>query len=243
MCIVNLPWHPAMTEMKRQRADYATLHWHQPTQMVTRDLVTLTARPHHALTLANIHSAALPDDYLPSLGMDFLAHAYYPAALQSAYASTLIAVEGTEIVGFVTATHDASRFYRDAVRRNLLPMAWHVICAAWQNARVLTTCFRLLRSVSAQESDPVRGEIVFIAVDEKHRGQGIGKLLVVAATNYMYEKGVTGCRTKTLAHNANAIAMYAHLGWHVRERVWLAGREYVTIVSPAICRRQPVPSV
>jgi ribosomal protein S18 acetylase RimI-like enzyme len=90
----------------------------------------------------------------------------------------------------------------------------------------------VLWSVLTSRKDPIDGEIVLIAVDGAHRGRGVGKALVAAALEYLGEKGVRQCRTKTLAANTGVIAMYEGLGWHVRDRFRLIGREYVTIVSP-----------
>ena len=74
---------------------------------------------------------------------------------------------------------------------------------------------------------------MIIAVDGHSRGQGVGKKLVLATLEYLSEEGVDRCRTKTLATNHGVIRMYEGMGWIVRDRFGLIGRDYVTMVSGA----------
>ena len=80
--------------------------------------------------VARIHYYALPDDYLPSLGLDFLERVHYPAAFASEHGINLVAVVGGQPVGFVTVAHDAGNFSRDVMRRGVLKMAWYAVRAA-----------------------------------------------------------------------------------------------------------------
>jgi ribosomal protein S18 acetylase RimI-like enzyme len=111
-------------------------------------------------------------------------------------------------------------------------LAIYAFRATFRDPRHLSKSLEVFWSVAASKPDPAKGEIVFIAVDQAHRGQGVGKKLVVAALDYLRQKGVQFCRTKTLAQNIGVIKMYERMGWHVRDRFRLIGREYVTIVSP-----------
>lgn len=200
--------------------------------MTSSDIVIRTAQPDHLCQVAEIHYRSLPDDFLPSLGLDFLEQMYYPAAFQSQHAATLVALEDGHPVGFVTIAHDSDRFTREILRRRLPVLATYALRAALRDPRHLSKSLEVFRSVVASKPDPIKGEIVFIAVDQTHRGQGVGKKLVTAALDYLRQKGVQFCRTKTLAQNIGVIKMYERMGWRVRDRFRLIGREYVTIVSP-----------
>jgi ribosomal protein S18 acetylase RimI-like enzyme len=194
------------------------------------------AGPGRIARLAEIHSEALPDDFLPSLGRAFLESVYYPAALRSPHGTTLVATAGDHPIGFVTVAHDADRFLGAVIRQHLFRIAYFVVRAILRRPRTALEALGLAWAVLTGRPDEVRGEIVFIAVDARQRGAGVGSALVGAALSYLAEQGVHRCRTKTLAANEGVIGMYRRLGWDVRERFRLIGREYATIVSPEIRR-------
>lgn len=184
--------------------------------------------------LARLHAAALPDDFLPSLGRGFLGSVYYPAAMASPYGITLAATAAGDPVGFVTVAHDAHRFIGDVIRKNLTSISYYVTRRTLRRPRTVIDAFGLAWQTLTARPDQVCGEIVFIAVDASRRGSGLGTALVRSALDYLATRHVSHCRTKTLAGNNRVIGMYARLGWTVRGQFRLIGREYVTIVSPVI---------
>jgi ribosomal protein S18 acetylase RimI-like enzyme len=200
--------------------------------MTSRRIEVHRAQQKHISALAELHYMSLRDDFLPSLGLSFLKRVYYPAALESQHAVTLVVIENNQPVGFVTIASDSDRFTQDILRGRLHVLAAHALRRALREPYHLRKSLEVFWSSVISKPDPIKGEIVFIAVDQVHRGQGIGKKLVLAALDYLCQKGVQYCRTKTLARNVGVIAMYEGLGWHVRNHFRLIGREYVTIVSP-----------
>jgi ribosomal protein S18 acetylase RimI-like enzyme len=186
-----------------------------------------------ASALAAVHAEALPDDFLPSLGLEFLERVYYPATCESPHGAHLVARTGQRTIGFVTIAHKTSAFTGDVLRGRLLQLARCALAAASRRPAHLLTSAEVLWSVITARPDPIEGEIVLIAVSADARRRGVGKALVRAALDYLRRHGVAQCRTKTLAANASVIAMYDGLGWRVRDRFRLIGRDYVTIVSPA----------
>jgi ribosomal protein S18 acetylase RimI-like enzyme len=185
-------------------------------------------------SIGRIHHDTLPDDFLPSLGLDFLEQIYYPAAIASKNGITLVALVGREPIGFVTVAHHSRNFTRDILRGNLLAILKYSLRMIIRDVRYLIKNIQVFWSAVITKPDPIKGEIVFIAVDQDYHGQGIGKKLVYAALDYLSLKGSHLCRTKTLAENDGVIKMYEAMGWHLRDRFRLIGREYVTIVSPPI---------
>lgn len=200
--------------------------------MIANNRMIRVAQLEHLAAVAAIHVHALPDDFLPSLGLDFLQRVYYPAAFRSPHAATLIAMVNGSPVGFVTIAHDSDRFTRDILRGRLFQLAAYALRAALRDPRHVRKSLEVLWSTLSSKPDPVKGEIVFIAVSQTQRGQGVGKKLVVAALDYLCRKEVRFCRTKTLAQNVGVIKMYEKMDWHVRDHRRLIGHEYVTIVSP-----------
>jgi ribosomal protein S18 acetylase RimI-like enzyme len=190
----------------------------------------------HVAALSELHFAALPNDFLPSLGKRFLESAYYPAALESTYGTTIVATADGHVIGFVTVAHDADRFLGPVIRSRVLAICGSVFVAMLRRPRTAVEAAGIAWSTLTGRPDEVRGEIVFIAVDAGQRGGGVGTALVRAALAYLAGHGVPRCRTKTLAANDGVIGMYRRLGWEVRDRFRLIGREYATIVSPVIER-------
>ena len=197
---------------------------------VTIDAATARDAPE----LAALHSAALPDDFLPSLGAGFLERVYYPATLESPHGVHLVARAGQQAIGFVTIAHKTSAFSGQMLRGHLLQLARCALAAAARRPAHLLLSAEVLWSVIMAPPEPIEGEIVLIAVSAGARGRGVGKALVREALDYLRRHGVSQCRTKTLAANASVIAMYNGLGWHVRDRFRLIGRDYVTMVSPVL---------
>jgi ribosomal protein S18 acetylase RimI-like enzyme len=139
-------------------------------------------------------------------------------------------------IGFVTVAHDADRFMSAIIRQRFLSLSYHAVRSVLRRPRTAVTVMEVLWTALTSRPDDVRGEIVFIAVDASHQGSGVGTALVRASLAYLAERRVPRCRTKTLAGNAGVIGMYRRLGWDVRDRFRLIGRDYVTIVSPPVGR-------
>jgi hypothetical protein len=89
--------------------------------------------------VAQIHFKSLPDDFFPSLGLDFLETVYYPASLKSEHAATLVTEAQDEVSGFVTVATDSSLYNRDILRR-----AWINLYQTRSDS--LRNCFHCYRS-------------------------------------------------------------------------------------------------
>ena len=70
-------------------------------------------------------------------------------------------------------------------------------------------------------TDGRRGYLQHLTVCPSHRGQGIGKALLQAATSALYAIGIDKTHLLVLADNADAMAFYRHLGWSDRADVRL----------------------
>lgn len=198
---------------------------------MTRAIEIRTVKAQDLSHVAAIHFRALPDDFLPSLGLDFMEKVYYPAAAKSTNAATLVARNEDQILGFVTVAWDSPRFTRDVIGERYLQIGWHALRALFFRPVVFLRSFEVMWSALFSSPDPVQAEIVFIAVSPEFQRQGIGRQLVSAAVQSLREHHETVCRTKTLASNGGVIKMYEAMGWRVRNTFRLIGRDYVTLVS------------
>jgi len=60
-----------------------------------------------------------------------------------------------------------------------------------------------------------KGHVVSVAVEEEHRGKGIGTGLVLASREEMVKRSATECYLEVRVSNAQAIALYQKLGFKV----------------------------
>jgi ribosomal protein S18 acetylase RimI-like enzyme len=65
--------------------------------------------------------------------------------------------------------------------------------------------------------DARRGYLYHLAVDEAHRGVGIGRALVRQALEGLRAAGIPRCTIVVLGDNQKGAAFWRHLGWSTRE--------------------------
>lgn len=70
-------------------------------------------------------------------------------------------------------------------------------------------------------TDGRRGYLQHLVVRESHRGRGVGRALLQAATQALQAIGIDKTHLLVLADNEPALAFYRHLGWTERSDVRL----------------------
>lgn len=70
-------------------------------------------------------------------------------------------------------------------------------------------------------TDGRRGYLQHLVVQDSHRGQGVGRALLQAATQALQAIGIDKTHLLVLADNEPALAFYRHLGWTERSDVRL----------------------
>lgn len=182
--------------------------------------------------ITQIHMAALPDDFLPSLGKMFLSEIFYPSALKSPYAKILSAKDQhNNTIGFVLVTTDSDKFFSTVIKENIwrcIVFGLNYLSKSFKNIQHLLQIF-----LSGLKSDAIEGfgEIYIIAVSEKQRGKGVGKLLVEASNDYLKNAGNIGNSIKTLTTNKNWIKFFLKAGWKMLKQFDFIGKEYVLLTS------------
>jgi ribosomal protein S18 acetylase RimI-like enzyme len=181
--------------------------------------------------VAHIHKESLPNDFLPSLGLDFLENVFYKTAAKSNHAAIITAVIKKEPAGFVVIAHDSDEFSKDVTFCNLGKMFFYSIRLILNNYKGIKKIVELMLAILFKKEDPIKGEIVVIAVNKKHMRKGIGKKLVIESMKYLKSKGNSKIRIKTLSSNVFWVGMFIKMGWQIRKKYRLIGKEYVTIVG------------
>lgn len=178
--------------------------------------------------MAELHRRSMPTAFLPRLGNRFLRQVYL-ASMSDPETIALVAERDGAFGGFATATSSVRAFSRRfAIGRGALAVA----LAAPGLAR--PGSLRELRSAAADRAGSPHlpdAELLFIAVKEGWRRQGVGRALESAVREELAERGVSDLKVLVGADNVDADRFYAGCGYRraeeptiggdVRNRVWV----------------------
>ncbi len=161
-----------------------------------------------AAAAARLHAGQIGEGFLSSLGPHFLTLLYRRIVAWPRSFLVVAEAEGA-VVGQAAATEDVGGLYRRFLLRDGL------LAAAVASPRLLRnwqTALETLRYPSLQGGLP-SAELLAVAVDSTHRGQGIGRALVLAANEELARRGVGDARVVVAASNAPALALYRSSGF------------------------------
>jgi len=125
--------------------------------------------------VAKLHHAYLNQGILPTLGISFL-EGFYKVLLSQENIITFVVVKDNTIVGFATTGTGIETLPKLVIKK-----LWkEVLTSVLKNPMLLLKMVQVpmypgFKQKSAQNRP---GEILFLAVDPKNRGQGIGKSLI-----------------------------------------------------------------
>jgi len=179
---------------------------------------------HKCRGVAALHCDALRDDFLPSLGIDYLEKGYYKASIENPCGKVFVAEINGEIVGFINVSINSRKYLRSVWgKKTRLLLTAILRLFATRPIRFFEGIAISLAKVPVHRG----GEIVFIAVDPAHQKQGIGKMLVEAAHRYFLAAGVHFVFTKTLESNKQVIRMYQRFGAETAGKLKILKKEYL----------------
>lgn len=162
------------------------------------------------LRVAQLHTEAIAEGFLSTLGLQFL-NLLYRRIVRAPGSVLVVSVDDRDVIsGFVAATDDTPRLYRHFLLRDAVRACW---AAAPSVARAPRRVWETLRYGTADDASQPAAEILAIAVDNSARGHGIGGALVNAAIDHLRTGGVTEVKVVTAADNAPALRMYKKVGF------------------------------
>jgi ribosomal protein S18 acetylase RimI-like enzyme len=130
-----------------------------------------------AAALAAIHSDALADDFLPSLGLPFL-ETLYRALLAQPQVVAFGFEENGDLDGFVLGCERTDRLFRSALATHAAPMALHVAAAVCRRPVLALRVLETFVYPSKEALPSVPAELVVFAIKSSTRGLGNGRQLV-----------------------------------------------------------------
>ena len=189
-------------------------------------------------TVARLHSSAISEGFLSSLGDRFLIR-LYSRILRSPHGFLLVSDGPSRpeselaphLTGFVAGSPEVGLLYREFLLRDGLGV---FLSSGVRMARALPRVVETARYGTRRdlgESDPdgagePETELLAMAVDDAARRQGVGTALVNSFMERARTTGSSSARVVVSAHNQSAIALYARAGFTESARLQLhAGSE------------------
>jgi ribosomal protein S18 acetylase RimI-like enzyme len=188
-------------------------------------------RPEWIAEVAQIHMDALPNDFLPGLGFNFLNTVFYPGVLKSNHAKTFVAVADNQPLGFVIVAQNSSRLFSEIVRDNFWEFIKIGLLTSLSSFAQFKKNIQILLSSLMKDAASQYGEIYEIAVRPDSQGRGMGKMLVQASEDYLKQKGLPGISIKTRRDNTAWIQFFLRQGWQLSHEINLIGNQYVILIS------------
>ena len=181
--------------------------------------------------VVRIHSESLPQDFLPSLGIDFLAKIFYPNTLNSPLGITFVKTIDGEVAGFLTLAYKSNLFLKNIILKNFYRTIIIFFKKMFLTPLFLRECLDIFFQVFLKEKEYKESpEIVVIAVKKNFRGMGVGQELVNYVKEHLKNKGFNKLFVKTLTSNLSAIKLYEKTGGVMREEISRANKKYSVVL-------------
>jgi len=182
--------------------------------------------------VVKIHSESLPQDFLPSLGIDFLAKIFYPNTLNSPFGITFVKTIDGEVAGFLTLAYKSNLFLKSIILKNFYRTIIIFFKKMFSTPLFLRECLDIFFQVFLKEKQEYKNlpEIVVIAVKKNFRGIGVGQELVNYVKEHLKNKGFNKLFVKTLTSNLSAIKLYKKTEGEIREEIIRANKKYNVVL-------------
>lgn len=172
--------------------------------------------------IARIHAQELKNDFLPSLGTDFL-EVIYAGVIESGEAFGFVEKEKGKVVGFIVGTKNMDSFFKAALKSNILKIMYLLILKVLRKPVLIKN---ILETFLYTEKDKgPKSELVVIAVLKKLQGKGIGKKLVKSLESYFKKEHINKYKLTVYA-NKKAVNFYKKLRYLKLSEFNMYGRQW-----------------
>jgi len=176
--------------------------------------------------VVNIHIESLPNDILPSLGINVL-NKYYKKVISDETQFIFGAYSGNELLGFCLISNRPVGLFSAVFNVDGL-------IALLRLALLRPDKFYLgvMQAIKKENINRDAAEISFIAVSPRHQGKSIGRSMITCGTQWCFKKGIKYLQTKTAnewlldyyikEYAAEVLSDYYLCGRHYSEVRWAA---------------------
>lgn len=171
-----------------------------------------------------VHQESLPDDFMTSLGADFLHHAYYGLAIQSGLGFGFFYEDSGRIAGFILGSYEAKTLQRLRLRRYWPMILKSLAKNLLENPFFIKRIFQAVLAMQKRTGGREGAELVSLAVHPSLRRRGIAGKLVQSFKKHLAERGVNHCWTKS--HASAAKQFYLRMGFVEAESFRMNDKQY-----------------
>lgn len=139
--------------------------------------------------VASLHKNLL-SGFLSGLGVSFLRELYRALVLLEPDVQIVVLLDG-KVIGFVSGTVNSKTLFRRVLLANPLGILKELIGAVVKRPYLLKKLFRVFSYPGFTEQEMIKAELLSIAVDERFRGQRMGKILVDALSREFVKEGIS----------------------------------------------------
>ncbi len=167
---------------------------------------------------------------LANLSNEAIFKALIRDAIVGKYLNAYLAIGNNRPIGYVIVTWEWQRFKRTFVTRHPaigLSILWRRIKKSFRKPRSAgpggsEAAFLSSPTVDCRWEDNARtiAKIVFVGVDPRARGQGIGAKLYIALTSHLADRGFQRVDALISLDNTSSIKMHERAGWTVRRDLY-----------------------
>lgn len=178
------------------------------------EAITLHLNPRDSGTHAEcaaIHSAVIPDGFLPTFGNYFLQHLY--DFLSSSEKSFLVvAREGERTLGFICGSFGVGSLYKSFAVRKLALIGFPILFRLFRRG-TLKKVWEVIRYPTGEEHDGLPGsEILNFCVSDNCQGKGVGSRLFAESITVYRKHGIEKIRIVTGSDQLSAQRFYEKMG-------------------------------
>lgn len=159
--------------------------------------------------IAKIHFVSLPDNFLPSLGIDFL-EKFYEGIIEERGVFGYVDVEGKKIRGFILGTDNMNDFFIKALKNNFFQLTHQLVLKILKKPIIIKKILETFL-YPKKEVGP-RAELIVIAVLKRWQGQGIGKRLIATLEKKFLQRKIKKYKLSVHA-DKKAVYFYEKLGY------------------------------
>jgi ribosomal protein S18 acetylase RimI-like enzyme len=160
---------------------------------------------------AKIHILGLPDDFLASLGYEFLVQLHYlfiiaPSVIPLGY------FKNKKLIGMIICSLNTKKTYQEILLKGFIKLLPHVIKQLFLHPVIIRVVLQALFYPNRQTTTENLPEILVMSVDHNNQRQGIGSNLMSRLKSDLHSLNYNKIRVSTKKVNLKANKFYQKNG-------------------------------
>lgn len=195
-------------------------------------------KPLDVAEAARIHLEGMPDDFLPSFGIQFLT-CLYTSIIKSKSAISLGYYKNDQLVAVIIGTTNTPVFMNGILRESWIKLLPFVIKSLIIKPFIIKSLIQTF-FYGQNDSNNIPAELIVLSVDKNNRRRGIGKKLVSKLREEYIHRGIKRYKVGTLSNNIIANKFYKKVGgkyvysFTIYNRIWNVYEYHIKKYRPSL---------